>query len=63
MFTTLLVSMKNWVREERKSIFIRYSKYLKGYVFLGEQVDESVTEFESHDAIFLEDVYHSRGEV
>ena len=47
----------------KKSIFIRYSEYSKGYVFLGEQVDGTVTGFESHDATFMEDVFPSKGEV
>ena len=32
---------------DKKSIFIRYSVHLKGYMFIGEQVSESVTKFES----------------
>ena len=47
----------------KKSIFVRYSEYSKGYVFLGEQVDGTVTEFESRDATFMEDVFPSKGEV
>ena len=31
----------------RKSVFIRYSDVSKGYVFVGEQDDGSITEFES----------------
>ena len=47
----------------KKSIFIRFSKYSKGYVFLGEQANGTVTEFESRDPTFMEDVFPSKGEV
>ena len=47
----------------KKSIFIRYLEYSKGYVFLGEQANGTVTKFESHDDTFLEDVFPSKGEV
>ena len=31
----------------KKSIFIRYCEQSKGYVFIGEQEDDNITEFES----------------
>jgi hypothetical protein len=47
----------------KKSIFIRYSKHSKGYVFIGEQSSESVTEFESRDVIFLENEFPRKSEI
>ena len=47
----------------KKCIFIRYSEYSKGYVFLGEDINGSVTENESRDVIFLEEDFHGRGEI
>ena len=38
----------------KKCIFIIYSKYSKGYVFLWEDINGSVTEIESRDVVFLE---------
>ena len=35
-------------------LFIRYSEFSKGYVFLGEYVNGRVIEIESQDVIFLE---------
>ena len=48
---------------DKKNIFIRYSDHSKGYVFIGEQVSGSVTEFESRDAIFLKNEFSSKGEI
>ena len=39
----------------KKCIFIRYLEYSKGYVFLGEEINGSVTEIESRCVVFLED--------
>ena len=39
----------------KKCIFIRYSEYSKGYVFLGEDINGSVTKIESRDVIFLKE--------
>ncbi|KAG8376137.1 hypothetical protein BUALT_Bualt09G0032000 [Buddleja alternifolia] len=47
----------------KKCIFIRYPEYSKGHVFIGEQVDGSVTEIESRDATFLEEDFPRKGEV
>lgn len=47
----------------KKSIFIRYSDTSKGYVFVGEDLSWSVTEFEARDATFLENEFPSRSEV
>lgn len=42
---------------------IRYSKHSKGYVFLGEQDNGSIIEFESRDATFLENDFLKLGEI
>ena len=47
----------------KKWIFIRYSELSKGFVFVGEEADERVTEFESRDVVFLEEDYSKRGEI
>ena len=47
----------------KKCIFIRYSEHSKGYVLIGEQLDGSVTELESHDADFIESEFPNIGEV
>ena len=39
----------------RKCIFIRYSELSKGFVFVGEEVDGRMTEFESRDVVFLKE--------
>ena len=39
----------------KKCIFIRYSELSKGFVFVSEEANGRVTEFESHDVIFLEE--------
>ena len=46
-----------------KCIFIRYSELFKGFVFVGEEADGRVTEFESRDVVFLEEDYPKRGEI
>ena len=38
----------------KKCIFIRYSEFSIGYVFLGEDMTRRVTKIESRDVIFLE---------
>jgi hypothetical protein len=48
---------------DKKSIFIRYSKYSKGYVFIGEQSSGSVTEFESRDIIFIENEFRRKNKI
>ena len=48
---------------EKKCTFIRYSEHSKGYVLIGEQLDESVTEVKSHDVNFIENEFPSRGEI
>ena len=42
---------------DKKSVFIRYSDVSKGYVFMGEQGDGSITEFESRDVNFIENEF------
>ena len=39
----------------KKCIFMRYSKYSKGYVFLGEDINGSVIEIETRDVVFLKE--------
>ena len=47
----------------KKCIFIRYSELSKRFVFVGEEADGRVTEFESRDVVFLEEDYPTRGEI
>ena len=47
----------------RKCIFIRYSEYSKGYVFISEHEDGTVTELESQDVTFLEGDFPCMGEI
>ena len=47
----------------KKCIFIRYSKYSKGHVFFGEDINGSVMEIESRDVVFLEKDFPGRGEI
>ena len=47
----------------KRCIFIRYSEHSNGYVFLGEDMNGRVIEFESQDIIFLEDDFPKRGEI
>lgn len=44
-------------------MFIRYLEYSKGFVFLGEQVDRSMTEIESWDVIFFENDFLNGGKI
>ena len=44
-------------------IFIRYSETSKGFVFINEKADGSVTELESRDVVFLEEDFPMRGKV
>ena len=46
---------------EKKCIFIRYFELSKGFMFVGEEADKRVTEFESQDVVFLEEDYPTRG--
>ena len=47
----------------RKCIFIRYPEHSKGYVFIGEQADGSISELESRDVTFLENDFPQRGDI
>ena len=47
----------------KKCIFIRYSESSKGYIFLGEDINGSVTETESRDVVFLEEDFPGQGEI
>ena len=47
----------------KKCILIRYSDSSKGYIFLGEDINESVTEIESRDVVFLEEDFPGQGEI
>ena len=47
----------------KKCIFIRYFDTSKGYIFVGEDLSGSVTEFEARDATFLENEFPSQSEV
>ena len=49
--------------KERKCIFIRYSEHSKGYVFIGEHEDGTVTKLESWDVMFLKDNFPHTGEI
>lgn len=44
----------------KKCIFIRYFEHSKGYVFIGENTNGSILEFESCDVIFIENYFPSR---
>lgn len=46
----------------KKCIFIRYLEHSKGYVFISELANKSITELESKDAILLETDFPYRGE-
>ncbi|KAI3461729.1 hypothetical protein Pfo_018392, partial [Paulownia fortunei] len=46
-----------------KHIFIRYCDHSKGYVMYGEHPDGGMTEIESHDVNFLDEVFPTIGEV
>ena len=47
----------------KKCIFIQYFEHSEGFVFIGEKVDERVTEIESCDVVFLEKVFPKTSEV
>ena len=47
----------------KKCIFVRYFEHSKGYVFIGEQLDGTISKIESRDAEFLEMDFPSRGDV
>ena len=47
----------------KKCIFIRYHETFKGYVFIGEQLDGTISEIDSRDATFLETEFPIRGDV
>ena len=51
-------------RKGNKCIFIRYSERSKGYVFIDEIEDESITEILSRDvSFFLENKFPKKGEI
>ena len=47
----------------KKYIFIRYLESSKGYIFLGEDINGSVTKIESRDVVFLEKDFPGQGEI
>ena len=47
----------------KKCIFIRYSEFSKGYVFLGEDMNGRVTKIKSRDVSFLEYNFPTRCEI
>jgi transposase InsO family protein len=47
----------------KKCIFIRYSEQSKGHVFIHEQENGSITEFESRDVTFLENDFPRQSEI
>ena len=47
----------------KKCIFIRYSEYSKGYMFIGKYEDGTVIELESQDVTFLKDDFPRMGEI
>ena len=47
----------------KKCIFIRYSELSKGFVFIGEEANGTVTEFKSRDVGFLKEDFPTRGEM
>ena len=47
----------------KKCIFIIYSESSKGYIFLRDDINGSVTEIESRDVIFLEEDFPGLGEI
>ena len=42
---------------------MRYHEVLKGYVFIGEQKNGTVTEFKSRDVVFIENEFPKLGDV
>ncbi|KAH0776645.1 hypothetical protein KY290_008056 [Solanum tuberosum] len=46
-----------------KSIFIRYTKRSKGYAFIDELEDRSITEIVSRDVRYLENDFPKKGEI
>ena len=47
----------------KKSIFVRYPEVSKGYVFIGEQENSTVTKFESRDVVFIENEFPKSGDI
>ena len=47
----------------KKCIFVRYSELSKGFVFISEEADGRMAEFESREVIFLTEDYPTRGEI
>ena len=47
----------------KKCIFIRYLESSKGYIFLGEDINGSVTEIELRDVVFLGKDFPGQGEI
>ena len=50
-------------RKGKKCIFIRYPESSKGYIFLGEDINRSVTKIESRDVVFLEEDFSGQGQI
>ena len=42
---------------------MRYPKVSKGFVFIGEQENGTVTEFKSQDVVFIENEFSKLGDV
>ena len=49
--------------KEKKCIFIRYSERSKGFVFIDELEDGSITEIESRDVKFLENDFLKKDDI
>ena len=47
----------------KEYIFITYSEFSKSYIFLGEDINGSVTEIESRDVVFLEENFSRQGKI
>lgn len=47
----------------RKYIFVRYLEHSKGYVFIDEQYNKSITKIESTDITFLKKIFPNRVEI
>ena len=52
-----------WGPKGKKCIFIRYLESSKGYIFLAEDINGSVTKIESRDVVFLEEEFLGQGEL
>ena len=47
----------------KKSIFVRYPEVSKGYIFIGEHENGTVTKFESQDVVFIKNEFSKLGDV